>query len=156
MATSNNESNHTMKLPFALFCSTVVLCLLASCSKPPLPGPQPHPVHGKIVYRGQPAKGFRVTFHTTMAWKGAQFRPSGMTDENGEYRLRSYQSDDGAPAGEYVVTFEWPQQLNTPDLDDAVQRTMDRLQGLYNNPKKSRFKAVVHEGNNEVDPFVLN
>jgi hypothetical protein len=128
---------------------------MAGCKKtPPLPGPTPQPVHGRVIYRGQPAQGFRVLFHPTTPWKGAQFAPSAMTDKNGEYQLRSYQSDDGAPAGEYTVTFQWLKTISTNDPAD-VQPEIDQLKGLFNDPKKSRFKAVVREGNNEIEPFVL-
>ena len=155
MATSNNESNHTMRLLASLVCLTTVLCVLASCSKPPLPGPQPYPVHGTVSYRGQPAKGFRVAFHPLKAWVGAQFAPSAVTDDNGQFRLQSYHTDDGAPVGEYAVTFTWPQHVNTGDESDPMPE-VDQLRGLYNDPRKSRFKVTVRaEGKNTLEPFVL-
>jgi hypothetical protein len=52
-----------MRSTFVYFALAAMSILAASCSKTPLPGPQPHPVHGKVVYRGQPAKGFRVIFY---------------------------------------------------------------------------------------------
>ena len=42
------------------FCLALALLTPASCSSRPLPGPQPYPVHGKVLYQGQPAKGWRV------------------------------------------------------------------------------------------------
>jgi hypothetical protein len=135
-------------------CAAAVF-VLAGCSGPePLPGPQPHPVHGKVVYRGQPAQGFRVAFYPLGQQDGPTFAPSAMTDQKGHFRLRSYQPDDGAPAGEYAVTFQWPQQVNTGDPDDA-QPEIDRLRGRLSNPRTSRFHVTVHEGENELEPFVL-
>lgn len=81
---------------FAIFAGGVVL-VAASCSKPRLPGPQPYPVHGKVVYRGQPAKGFRVTLYPLYEQGKLRFAPAAMTDAKGEFRVRSYHPDDGTP-----------------------------------------------------------
>ena len=84
----------------------------------------------------------------------AQFAPSAVTDDNGEFRLQSYHPDDGAPVGEYAVTFTWPQHVNTGDESDPVPE-VDQLRGLYSDPRKSRFKVTVREGENTLEPFVL-
>ena len=132
----------------------IVLLLPASCSKPPLPGPQPYPVQGKVLYRGQPAKGCRVTFYPLYEQGKLKFAPSAVTDEKGEFRLRSYHPDDGAPAGQYVVTFQWPQRISSGDEPDP-EPEVDRFQGLYSDPKQSAFKVTVHKGENSLEPFVL-
>ena len=77
-----------------------------------------------------------------------------MTGENGEFRLRSYRPNDGAPKGEYAVTFQWPGHINTGNEPEPAPE-VDQLQGLYSDPNKSTFKVVVHEGENELEPFVL-
>ena len=143
--------------PIALFfCSLVSAVVFVGCSgeKPPA-GPLAYPVKGKVVYRGQPARGFKVAFHPIELWEGSHFFPTGTTDENGEFQLQSYQPCDGAPAGEYVVTFECLQTMRGPDPDDVDQPTFDRLQGRYNNPQTSQYKVTVQEGENLLDPFVL-
>jgi hypothetical protein len=144
-----------MRSKFLPFSVGLLLLMAAGCRKaPPLPGPQPYPVHGKVVYRGQPAKGFRVTFYPLFEQGKLRFAPAATTDATGEFRLRSYHPDDGAPKGEYAVTFQWPDHLNTGDEPDPAPE-VDQLQGLYNDPKTSKFKATVHEGENELEPFVL-
>jgi hypothetical protein len=144
-----------MKIRLALhFGLPLALLLSAGCSKPPLPGPPPHPVHGKVIYRGQPARGFCVVFTPLdTTWK-VKFAPAAMTGENGEFRLRSYRPNDGAPKGEYAVTFQWPDHINTGNEPEPAPE-VDQLQGLYSDPNKSTFKVVVHEGENELEPFVL-
>jgi hypothetical protein len=127
---------------------------LAGCSEPPLPGPPPQPVRGKVVYRGQPAEGFRVTFYPLGGQSGPRFAPAAVTDRNGEFRLQSYQPDDGAPVGEYAVTFQWPQYVNTGDPDDVLPQ-VDRLRGQFSNPRSSQFRVTVWEGENKLEPFVL-
>lgn len=145
-----------MKLRSALsFCLTLALLLATGCRKPPPPpGPPAHPVHGKVLYQGRPAKGFCVIFTPLNATWKVKFAPAAMTDENGEFQLRSYQPGDGAPAGDYAVTFQWPDHINTGNEPEPAPE-VDQLGGRYSDPKKSQFKAVVHEGENSLEPFVL-
>ncbi len=99
----------------------------------------------------QPAVGFRVVFHPLLEQEGPRFAPAGITDENGEFQLQSYRPNDGAPAGDYVVTFSWPQSISTEDPDDAP-RQIDRLRGRYDDPRKSQFRVTVREGKNSLEP----
>jgi hypothetical protein len=144
----------TMQLRFPSFMLAIFLFFSAGCEKAPLPGPIPYPVQGKVIYKGQPAKGFRVAFYPLGEQGKLGFAPSAVTDEKGEFHLSSYAPDDGAPTGEYAVTFQWPQHVNTGEESDPVPE-VDQLHGLYNNPQKSRFKITVHEGENAINPFVL-
>ena len=140
-----------------IHCIIIAICTLAvlGCSKTPeLSLPPRHPVQGKVLHRGQPAKGFRVTFHPQGDFGPLQFAPSAITAADGSYRLRSYDPDDGAPLGEYAVTIEWPDHIieaNDPDPKPVV----DRLRGAYADPQRSKFKASVVSGQNDVPPIVL-
>ncbi len=136
------------------FCLALALLAPAGCSSRPLPGPQPYPVHGKVLYQGQPAKGWRVAFYPLSEQRKLRFAPAAVTDDKGEFRLRSYAPGDGAPLGEYAVTFQWPQHVNTGDEPEPVPE-VDQLQGRYSDPRTSRWKVVVHEGDNALVPFVL-
>ena len=125
------------------------------CSAPEsLPGPRPQPVKGKVMYGGKPAEGFCVAFHAVEHWQGAQFAPAATTDANGEYQLKSYAENDGAPVGDYTVTFTWPREVPGLDPDDAPE-IVDQLHGAYSNPHRSKFTATVVEGENVLEPFVL-
>jgi 5-hydroxyisourate hydrolase-like protein (transthyretin family) len=143
-----------MKSRFLSICAGAAVLIATGCGKPPLPGPPPCPVHAKVVYRGQPAKGFRVTFYPLFKQGKTRFAPAALTDAVGEFRLQSYHRDDGAPKGEYAVTFAWPNHINTGEEADPLPE-VDQLEGRYSDPKKSQFKIVVHEGENELPPFVL-
>ena len=118
-------------------------------------GAQPFPVHGKVTYQGKPAAGFQVVFNpATPPQTGPVFAPSAIIDADGEYQLRSYEPGDGAPAGDYVVTFTWQQDVPGPDPGDAPKR-IDRLKGRFGDARKSTFKVTVHEGENDLPPFNL-
>lgn len=133
----------------------VSLLVAIGCGKPAAPDlPAPHPVHGKVTYTGKPAQNFRVTFHRVGEQAGPAFAPSAVTDAAGEYRLQSYHPGDGAPTGDYTVTFERLRDTNTSDPADGP-RYVDQLQGRFNKPSASQFKVTVHEGDNELPPFDL-
>jgi hypothetical protein len=117
--------------------------------------PPLHPVQGVVKYRGQPASGFRVTFHPLSDIGALKFAPSAVTAADGSFKLRSYQPDDGAPAGEYAVTFEWPDHFIREDDPDPVPE-VDQLRGAYSNPQASAHKVTVVEGSNQVPVIELN
>ncbi len=64
---------------------------------------------GKIqTIDGTPARDVRVTLHSEkLISEGDPFRPSGMTDDQGIFKLTTYETHDGAPAGNYAITFRW-------------------------------------------------
>lgn len=152
-----SQSKETIIAPFSWWICLVVALGVFGCSSAANNGPKgppPHPVTGKVFYKGKPADGFAVAFHPVTAWDGAQFAPSGMTDANGDFQLHSYGENDGAPAGEYKVTFTWPKEIAGPDPDEGKQ-VVDQLRGAYSNPQRSKFTVKVVEGENELPPFEL-
>ena len=52
------------------------------------------------------------------------------------------------------MTFSWPQHINTGDESDP-EPEVDRLRGAYSDPRKSRLKVTVREGENALEPFLL-
>ena len=132
----------------------LVLLMVTGCGHKPPPGPAAHPVRGHVTYQGRPAAKFRVMLFPVTKWQGAQFAPSAVVDANGDFRIGSYKADDGAPAGEYAVTFTWPKHLNTAE-DDSGDPEVDQLQGRYSDAARSTFHVTVREGDNELPPFTL-
>lgn len=130
----------------------LALAAALGCSEPTPIGPAPQTVHGSVVYQGKPASGFRVTFYPQFDIGERQFAPSAKTDAEGKFTLTSYQAGDGAPAGKYAVTFEWPQEIETGDEYDA-KPTVDRLKGQFADPKKSKWNVDVVAGENRLEPF---
>ena len=135
-------------------CGAIYSLPTFGCGPRPPSRPQVHPVSGKVLYRGQPAKGLRVTFNALGDQGKLRFAPAAITDDKGEFQLHSYGTNDGAPLGEYAVTFQWPDHINNGMESDPLPE-VDRLRNSYGDPKKSRFKVSVHEGQNAVEPFVL-
>ena len=58
------------------------------------------PVSGTVNYNGSPVEGATVTFAA-----GTSARSStGVTDSSGKFKLTTFDTNDGAPVGEYIVT----------------------------------------------------
>jgi len=112
-------------------------------------------VQGKVLYKNQPAKGAVVTFHPKGADPVKAIRPVGQAKEDGTFTLTTGQTE-GAPPGEYTVTFIWPEEVPpkskfTTELPD----TRDKLQGAYADPASSKFKVEIKSGVNQLEPFNL-
>jgi len=65
------------------------------------------PASGKLVYDGRPLEGAFVVLHPKGAASGrAAPRPHAQASADGSFTLTSYESNDGAPAGDYTLTVE--------------------------------------------------
>lgn len=95
-----------------------------------------------------------MTLYPSAEFEKARFAPAAVTDADGRFHIASYQADDGAPVGDYAVTFTWPERLNTLEDDSGVPE-VDRLHGRYADPRKSQFRVTVREGENELPAFAL-
>jgi hypothetical protein len=130
--------------------------LLCFCSLSCSGGDALHPVHGKVLHKDQPVKGVLVSFHP----KGADLtthRPVGLTREDGSFTLTTGQKE-GAPAGEYVVTFICSEEADTKGkkvISTAPPDTVDRFRGAYANHATSEFKVEIKKGVNQLEPFRL-
>jgi hypothetical protein len=125
-----------------------VLLALPSCAN----GRKPvYPVTGQVFCDKKPAAGATVVFHPVGAKAEEALRPAGQVDADGVFRLTTYNQNDGAPDGEYLITVEWRPKKKTPFEADPP----DRLQGRYSNPQTSGLRARVERGNNEVQAFHL-
>lgn len=62
--------------------------------------PKPVPVGGKVTFSKKPVEGALVTFLS----KGGGRSASGRTDAEGNFKLTTINTDDGAPPGEYTIT----------------------------------------------------
>lgn len=100
------------------------------------------PVTGEVFVGGKAAEGVMVKFVPTAGMDTAQpTETNAMTDDKGKFAASTYQLGDGAPAGEYRLTFTWP-QLNKMSMSFDG----DSLKGKYEDPKKSDYTINVQSG----------
>jgi hypothetical protein len=122
-----------------------VLLILAFCGCSENIQQKTYPVTGEVRLDGKPAKGITVVLRpidkSKFKWEEI---PQAITDENGKFSIRTYLSDDGAPAGEYRVGIA----LIDPPSDegeDQVKRDVNapRFPSKYADPEKSGLRATV-------------
>jgi len=119
--------------------------------------PKTFPVKGTVLVNGQPAGDVMVILNRISPDKlSVQTTPQALTNSKGEFLLTSYNAEDGAPEGEYVVTIEWHERsgpLKT-DFDGP-----DRLGGAYAKTEKTKgmpgFTIKVDKQPLELPPFNL-
>lgn len=115
------------------------------------------PVSGTVKYNGAPVADATVTFSSTVSGRGA----SGQTNAQGEYKLTTFDSDDGAVAGDHLVTIVKllasdggaKREMTKDDLAKMQNPTVefgkllkDQLPEKYADPKKSGLKRTVVKG----------
>lgn len=133
----------------------LVLGLLAwlgpGCAKGP---PRPiYPVRGQFLFEGRPMAGAFIVFHPLDDADPRAVRPRAHADAEGRFVLTTYSTGDGAPAGDYAVTVQWP--VARPGGGDHEDDPPDRLRGRYSDPKTSGLKARVEAKANDLPPFQL-
>jgi hypothetical protein len=130
--------------------------LSVSCSNG---GSSLYPASGKVNYQGQPAAGAQVTFHPKDAKNElTAVRPSGVAKDDGTYTLTTG-PDQGAPAGDYVVTVTLFQEVNAKKgkamSTDMNTPTEDKLKGAYADRTKSQITRQIKSGTNQLEPIDL-
>ncbi len=103
-----------------------------------------YPVMGTVTLDDRPAKelkGCMVVFESAELKLAAE----GSIDENGNFRLTTYQQDDGAPAGEYAVIVTQPD-----DGGEEASRRRRLFPDRYERYETSKLTAKVEAKTNEI------
>jgi hypothetical protein len=132
-----------------LVLGLVLLCGAAFIlSKGHRPSAEPilYAVEGKVLMNGEPAANLNVAFHP-LDGDNNRFCPVGRTDSNGTFHLTTRCGADGAPAGEYSVTFVWPDGL-IDECECPDPSLHDRLKGLYAKADQMLFRVRVGSSGN--------
>lgn len=91
--------HHSVYAPRLVALLLIATTGLIGCSKGSA-RPKVIPVSGTIKFKGAPVPNATVTF---LPEGSSPRNPFGTTDANGNFKLTSYDTDDGAVAGDYVV-----------------------------------------------------
>jgi hypothetical protein len=140
--------NHKCLAAMALLTAAA----LAGCGG----GPDRIPVYkaaGKITFNNQPVDGAFLVLHPKGAPPSTDVpKPTALVKADGTFEPTTFNSADGAPAGDYVVTIEWRKLVNTggewapgPNL----------LPAKYSKPETSDLVVHVAEGSNELPPLTI-
>lgn len=143
-----------------------------------------HPVHpaaGKITWKGEPVKGAMVRFNPVdprtievpAGEEGPELGLATQTGDDGTFVMSAYYADDGAPAGDYVVTvtstspaaipsdpdaLPGDEEVHPDDLSPAQRKKAARptFARLYSNAATSPLKATVKPGEPNQFTFELD
>lgn len=93
-----------------------------------------------------------MTFHRQGKSQAQGFVPTGDTGPDGHFSVGTGAPQNGAPAGNYIVTFEQP----IIDPGNPVETEIDALGGKYSDPLQSQWNVTVKAGINELLVFELD
>ncbi len=119
--------------------------------------PAVYPVKGQVFVRNQPADGAVVILRPAASADPAEWAagfPRAIAEADGSFQVSTYGTDDGAPAGSYVVLVQWNKAEGAQPADPETE-VPDRLGGRYMNPETSTLRATVTEGPTELPRFNL-
>lgn len=120
----------------------VVSCLFCSCTSDKN-RKETYPVTGEIYVDGQPAEGLAVRCTNVNGLDQEQPTiSSAFTDKEGKFEISTYETADGVPEGEYILTFEWGKW----NLVSGSYGGPDKLNKRYSDAKKSEHKFTVVTG----------
>ncbi len=154
---------------YGLFVCGVLLMTGVGCSSSNVPMQRTYKTTGRVLLDGQPVGGLDVRF---IPKDKTEFKleetPLGRTDEQGNFTLTTYNTGDGAPAGEYLVAVSYPDQVPVPEEADETAAAIafskakkekgakPRFPQIYQVPQKSGLSATVPKGGGELPPFELS
>jgi hypothetical protein len=126
--------------PAAVVCT---IFSLASCGSNPssnIPNRLPtFAIRGTVLVDDDPSGSVTVRFNPVIPREKGEHQTMGVTDDNGRITVSTYGLGDGAPAGEYVLTFSKRTRVMGNDGPDALNERYEAIQ-------RSPFKFVVANG----------
>lgn len=132
----------------------MLLSTFAGCGRGITP-PSTVPVHGTVMLNGKPAPGIVVKFHPQFDIGSVKFIPYGETGKDGTFLLNTGAAGNGAPPGDYVVTFEKP-KIESDRQNSGIEIDVDEFKGRYSDPAQSSAKVTIKRGDNTLDAFQLD
>lgn len=135
-----------------LFAASAFALLAAGCGGQGTDRVQTFPVEGQVKFEGKPMANAFVVLHPKQGVDPKVTSARGQTDEQGNFKVSTYDSGDGAPLGEYSVTIEYCRIVKTAE---GYSRSPNLLPAKYSSPQSTILTARVAEGTNKLEPFDL-
>jgi len=139
--------------PGVLVVGLAVLC--CSCGHEEMQRKPCFPVSGTVNYKGRPAGGVLVGFYPVDKSDRA-IPSSGTTEADGSFTLSTYDTDDGAPEGDYKVTIHWKSDNFRHKDAFKKKEEPDALKDRYSKVASSKIQVHVDARPNQLPPFDLN
>lgn len=139
----------SVKLRGQLWLVIACLVLLPACKKQTGFRKTTVPVTGQVRVDGE-IPSSPVQIRCTNLGGIDQEHPtvsSAITGEGGTFSISTYESGDGVPEGDYVLTFEW-KQMNLVSMSYGGP---DQLKGRYSDAEKSDIRFTVDPKSKAID-----
>ena len=114
------------------------------------------PTKGSVKLEGTSPKGALIVLHPKrgkQASDGNAIRPYATIHSDVTFELTSYDSNDGAPAGEYSVTVELRKVIKYPNGGAGPGPNL--VPKKYTKPDTSPLLVQIQPGLNDLPPLVL-
>ena len=121
------------------------------CGRTPTDTVDVYPVQGAITYRGRAIPGALVTLHPKSPLPGVP-NPRATVTPDGTFVLSTFDTADGAPAGDYVVTVQWYRLANR---NGELSPGPNVLPRQYGNLRTSRLEVTVAQAETRLPPIHL-
>jgi hypothetical protein len=125
--------------------------LLSGCWGPRDDRPVTFPVSGRVLLDGKPAAGARVLLTAQGDASLVKLCPHAEVANDGSFRLTTFRTGDGAPAGQYALTLNWPLPARPGKEDEGP----DRFKGKYADPRRPIRQVQIKAGDNLLEPIHL-
>lgn len=135
----------------ALILAGALGCCAVGCSDSGPPRAATYPVSTTITFQGKPIPGAFVALHPKTPLDDVP-TPRANIGKEGELKVSTYDTADGAPAGEYVVTVEWYKPIKQGGDVVSGPNVIPRK---YASPKTSPVVIKVAEGATEIPPIQI-
>jgi hypothetical protein len=143
--------SHSIPRHRAIFLWAAIGLLAAGCGRCEKNRVAVHPVQGAIQFRGQPMEGAFVSLHPKSATDGVP-TPRATVAKDGTFTVTTYDGNDGAPEGDYVVTVQWYRPVR---VGNDVVGGPNVLPTKYASAQTSDVIISVASGDNQVRPIQL-
>jgi len=130
----------------------IILVILAGCGRSGPKRTATNPTKGSIRYQGQPIGGAFVALHPKAGASADVPTATAVVQADGRFAVTTYDSGDGVPEGDYVVTIQW--RKATKSGGEFVPGP-NLLPAKYSRPETSDVVVHVASGTNDLPPIVL-
>jgi hypothetical protein len=110
------------------------------------------PVSGQVTWNGQPLPNAFVVLHPKSTQDPRSLTARAQTDQSGNFRVTTYETGDGAPVGDYVVTVAYHQPVNA---GGGYEPGPNVLPAKYASPETTDLTVRVAEGPNQLPAISL-
>ena len=135
-----------------LAAPAAISLLLSGCGKAKTNRTPVYPAAGKIVFGGQSLEGALVVLHPKGPASPAAWKPTAKVQADGTFRFSTYDTADGAPPGEYVVTISLQRAVR---VEGEFLPGPNLLPAKYSLPTTSDISVRIAEGQNDLPLIAL-